>query len=157
MRHPLDERLLEAYRKTSYVADTPAGRLCIRIGGAHPVLDALLTARGLRHWAFVTAHNPLSCPSSAGQNRVRHARLEAEVRARGLEAFQGEGIGDDAAWPAEASLLILGMSRADASALGHAHAQHAVVWGGIGEVAMLLICSSPTAEPATADPGPDAI
>ena len=62
--HPLDT----AYRKTSYFADTPAGRLCIRIGEAHPVLDTLLTARGLRSWAYVTAHNPGSVPLTADEN-----------------------------------------------------------------------------------------
>jgi hypothetical protein len=144
----VDERLLAAYRNTSYLADTPAGRLCIRIGETHPVLDALLTARGLRHWAFVTAHNPLSRPSPADQNRERHARLEADVNAGGYESFAGEGVGDDRAWPPETSLLILGMSRTDAVTLGHAHAQHAVVWGGIGAPALLLICSGPAADPA---------
>jgi hypothetical protein len=146
--HPLDA----AYRKTSYFADTPAGRLCIRIGEAHPVLDALLIARGHRHWAYVTAHNPGSMPLTADENLARHARLEADVSARGYEAFPGEGVGDDGAWPAEASLLILGMPRAEATALGHAHAQRAVVWGGVGEPALLLICSRHPAEPT-----PDAL
>ena len=68
------------------------------------------------------------------------------MSARGYEAFPGEGVGDDGEWPAEASLLILGMSRAEATALGHAHAQRAVVWGGVGESALLLICSQHPAE-----------
>jgi hypothetical protein len=136
-----DERLFSAYRKTTYMADTPVGRLCIRIGRAHPDLDALLTARGHRHWAYVTAHNPGSVPFTAEQNRARHARLEADVAARGYEAFPGEGVGDDGEWPPEASLLILGMPRDVAAALGRAHAQRAVVWGGLGEPALLLVCS----------------
>ena len=143
-----DERLLTAYRNTSYFADTPAGRLRIRIGEAHPVLDTLLIARGHRHWAYVTAHNPGSVPLTAEENGARHTQLEADVRARGYEAFAGEGVGDDGAWPAEASLLILGIARDEATALGHAHAQRAVVWGGVGESALLLICSPHPAEPS---------
>ena len=54
---------------------------------------------------------------------------------------EGAGVGDDAEWPPEASLLILGMPRAEATALGHAFAQRAVVWGGVGEPALLLICA----------------
>jgi hypothetical protein len=152
-----DEALLAAYRKTSYLADTPAGRLCIRIGEAHPVLDTLLTARGLRSWAYVTAHNPGSVPLTAAENRARHTRLEADVRARGYEAFTGEGVGDDGEWPPEASLLILGMPRGEATALGHAHAQRAVVWGGVGEPALLLTCSRHPAQSAQAEPPKDAL
>ena len=85
-------------------------------------------------------------PLTTDENRARHARLEADVRARGYEAFPGEGVGDDVTWPPEASLLILGMPRAEATALGHAHAQRAVVWGGLGEPALLLICSRHPAE-----------
>ncbi len=142
-----DEQLLTAYRNTSYFADTPEGRLRIRIGEAHPLLDTLLTARGHRHWAYVTAHNPGSMPLTTDENLARHARLEADVSARGYEAFTGEGVGDDVKWPAEASLLILGMPRAEATALGHSHDQRAVVWGGVGESALLLICSRHPAEP----------
>jgi hypothetical protein len=143
----LDEQFLEtAYRKTSYFADTPAGRLCIRIGEVHPVLDAILTARGLRSWAYVTAHNPGSARLTDDENRARHAHLETDVRARGYEAFPGEGVGDGGEWPPETSLLILGMPRAEATALGHAHAQRAIVWGGVGEPALLLICARHPAE-----------
>ena len=94
----------------------------------------------------MTAHNPGSVPLTAEENGARHTQLEADVRARGYEAFAGEGVGDDGAWPAEASLLILGIARDEATALGHAHAQRAVVWGGVGEPALLLICSRPPAE-----------
>ena len=88
----------------------------------------------------MTAHNPGSVRSTADENRARHTRLEADVSTRGYEAFPGEGVGDDGEWPAEASLLILGIARDEATALGHAHAQRAVVWGGVGEPALLLIC-----------------
>ena len=142
--HPLDT----AYRKTSYFADTPAGRLRIRIGEAHAVLDTLVAARGHRQWAYVTAHNPASVRLTADENRTRHTRLEADVRARGYEVFPGEGVGDDGEWPAEASLLILGIARDEATALGHAHAQRAVVWGDVGEPALLLVCSQHPAEPS---------
>ena len=96
----------------------------------------------------MTAHNPGSMPLTTDENRARHARLEADVSAREYEVFPGEGVGDDGEWPPEASLLILGMPRAEATVLGHAHAQRAVVWGGVGEPALLLICSRRTTDPA---------
>ncbi len=104
-----------------------------------------------------TAHNPGSVPLTAEENRARHTRLEADVSARGYEVFTGEGVGDDVKWPAEASLLILGMPRAEAMALGDAHAQRAVVWGGVGEPALLLICSPHPAEPTPPQAPSDAL
>jgi Protein of unknown function (DUF3293) len=83
---------------------------------------------------------------TADENRARHARLETDVSARGYEAFPGEGVGDDGEWSPEASLLILGMPRAEAAALGHAYAQRAVVWGGVGESALLVVCAPHPAE-----------
>jgi hypothetical protein len=112
----------------------------------------LLTARGLGSWGYVTAHNPGSVTLTTDENRMRHTRLVAEVGARGYEAFPGEGIGDNGEWPAEASLMVLGMPRAETTALGHAHAQRAVVWGAVGEPALLLICSPHSAEPAPTTP-----
>ncbi len=123
----------------------------IRIGETHPVLDALLAARGLRHWAYVTAHNPGSIRLPAEENRVRHTRLRSDVSARGYEAFPGEGVGDDGEWPPETSLLILGMPRVEATALGQAHAQRAVVWGAVREPALLLRCPPHPAPPQPSD------
>jgi hypothetical protein len=85
---------------------------------------------------------------TADENRTRHTRLEADVSARGYEVFPGEGVGDDGEWPAEASLLILGIARDEATALGRAHAQRAVVWGDVGEPALLLVCSQHPPEPS---------
>jgi len=95
----------------------------------------------------VTAHNPRSALLSADENRARHQRLQIDVSARGYAAFPGEGIGDDRTWPPETSLLVLGMSRSEAVALGAAHGQRAVVWGALGEPAMLLRCPHGPAAP----------
>lgn len=111
----------------------------------HPELDRLLTARGLRCWAYLTAHNPNSEAFAADENQRRHGRLETHVSARGYGAFPGEGVGDDQTWPPEASLLILGIPRSEAMALGLAHGQRAVVWGELGEPALLLLCSQGSA------------
>jgi Protein of unknown function (DUF3293) len=79
-------------------------------------------------------------PLTAEENRARHRRLEADVSGRGYAAFPGEGVGDDGTWPPETSLLILGISALEAIALGSAHGQRAVVWGALGEPALLLFC-----------------
>lgn len=119
----------------------------MRIGEAHPELDGLLVAQGHTSWAYVTAHNPRSVPVPADENRARHGRLEADVLARGYATFPGEGVGDDGTWPPETSLLILGISPSEAVALGFAHGQRAVVWGALGEPALLLFCPQDPAAP----------
>ena len=103
--------------------------------------------QGHTSWAYVTAHNPRSVPLPSEENRARHRRLEAEVRARGFAAFVGQSVGDDGTWPPETSLLILGISRSEAVALGFTHGQRAVVWGALGEPARLLFCPESPAVP----------
>ena len=136
----LDGPLLRAYRETLYLADTPAGRIALRVGQASPALDTLLAARGVHTWAYVTAHNPGSVRGDGDDNHRRQQALEAELEAQGYAAYPGEGVGDDGSWPPEASVLVLGLSREDAVALGRRHGQCAVLWGARGEAARLLVC-----------------
>src|SRR2546425_5971795 len=126
------ERLLQAYRETSFFADTPHGHLELRIGDPCPRLEHLLVSLGARTWAYVTAFNPGSISLSHEENHQRHLRLEQRVQALGLPVFPGEGLGDDRTWPAERSLLIAGVSREAAIHLGREFGQLAVVYGEIG-------------------------
>ena len=65
-------------------------------------------------------------------------RLEMVVRGRGLNCFQGEGRADDGDWPPEPSLLVLGISEADAVSLARELEQHAIVSGSRGGEARLV-------------------
>ncbi len=132
--------LWEAYRRTTYVARTPEGELRLRIGRVEPGLDALLARTGAEAWAFVTAWNPGSRPTSPAVNAVRQAELAREVAARGWIALEGEGVGDDGAWPPEPSLLVLGPTREEARALGRRFGQNAVVWAERGGAPVLIDC-----------------
>jgi len=140
----LRERLRTAYEATDYVVDDgPRGRFLIRCGSRSADVDALLDAAGADAWAYVTACNPGSVPLSATENAARMASLAAVVRDRGLVHVAGAGTGGD--WPPEPSLLVLGLTEADAVALGRAFGQLAVVVGRRGEPARL----------AWIDPGTD--
>jgi hypothetical protein len=59
------------------------------------------------------------------------------VRRRGLAHHPAIGVGDDGSWPAEQSLLVLGIDKAEAVALGRAFEQFAVVVGRRGGPARL--------------------
>ncbi len=126
-----------AYRATAYQVDGPAGRFTLRIGRVSAEADTLLTQHGVSCWAFVTACNPGSVLLPPETNAMRHAHLVAEVAQRGWPSYPGLGVGDDASWHPEVSLFILGVSEADARALGRSFGQNAVVCGDHGDLARL--------------------
>jgi Protein of unknown function (DUF3293) len=135
------DTLLEAYRKTAFNADTPKGRLSLRIGQRCLELDELLTEHGVSTWAYVTAFNPGSMQLLEKENAIRHHELEADVASLGVTSYLGEGVADDGRWPPEASLLILGIRRGDAVRLGRQYGQLAVVCGDFGGAAELVLCT----------------
>lgn len=55
----------------------------------------------------------------------------------GHPMFSGEGIGDDGTWPAERSVLVLGIERAIAIELGRRFGQRAILCGRLGGPATL--------------------
>ena len=133
--------LLSAYRNTRYGVRTPLGEIALRIDAPSPSppLDALLRAAGCQIWVFISADNPGSVADPTG-NPARRARLLADVEALGLPGFAGRGIADDALWPAEESLLVLGLSEDDGTALGRKYGQIAVLAGALGGPARLVAC-----------------
>jgi hypothetical protein len=128
-----------AYRNTTYCVDHPAGNFGIRIGEPCAPLDTLLREHGVSTWVYVTACNPRSRLLSSEENAARHAQLLARTRALGLKVFAGRGKADRGDW-VEESLLILGLDKAAAVALGAAFRQNAVVVGNLGGVAELRWC-----------------
>jgi hypothetical protein len=138
MSRHASEHLLHAYRQTSFLADTPLGQLVLRIGSRNKDLDKLLQDLAVRTWAFITAFNPGSRSLSQEENRWRQRLMEDRVRQLGLRTFGGQGVGDDGRWPAEESLLIVGISREDAIALGREFGQAALVYGRTGSLPELV-------------------
>jgi hypothetical protein len=76
-------------------------------------------------------------------NVRRQQELIKAVQDRGLAYLDGEGIGEDATWPAEPSILILGIQADDARALGRQFGQLAIVVGRTGQPARLVACADP--------------
>ena len=136
----MDEALLEAYRHTRFIAQTEIGPLEIRIGQRCPPLDELLTGQGVSTWAYVTAFNPASNLLSEQDNIERQRQLGRLVSSQGYLSYSGEGIAENSRWPPEASLLILGIQRADAVQLAQKFGQLAIVCGAVGHAAELVLC-----------------
>lgn len=55
-----DSLLWDAYRRTTFQADTPAGLVTIRIDESSEEVGQLLRRNDAKEWAFITAHNPAS-------------------------------------------------------------------------------------------------
>jgi hypothetical protein len=139
-----DTELDAAYRAAPYWFVPPTGeQVTIRCGQRCEPLDRLLAAAGVEHWAFVTACNPRSRRLAAAANRARMARLGTVVRDRGFQSWPATGGDDSAVWPPEPSLLVLGMTEAEAVALGRAFEQNAILVGSRGTPSRLVWVDSP--------------
>lgn len=129
------------YRATSYVVELARGRATLRIDSPSPEIDALLAHHGADACAFITAWNPIGAPPhDAEENARRENDLALEIERMGLPAFPGEGIGDDARWPAERSVLVIGISEDEAVRLARRFHQRAIVTLRAGEPAKLVWC-----------------
>jgi hypothetical protein len=130
-------RLEDAYRAAAYFVDGPAGRFTLRVGQASAEIDALATAHQVAAWTFITAYNPGSVVLAREQNEQRQRELEQAVAESAYPFYRGEGKGDGD-WPAEPSLLVLGISETEAAAMARRFGQAAVLFGERGEPVRLL-------------------
>ena len=131
---PLTPQLIAAYEEALYALD--AGPV-LRIGEENAELEGLLAARGAAGAAFITAANPRGEPRSHAENEAAMTQLRNALDWPWLE---GEGRDPLGRWPAERSLLVLGIGRQEAEALGRRLAQNAIVFverGGAPELVLL--------------------
>ncbi len=135
-----DSDLFEAYRNTDFCVNTPRGRIVIHVGHTTSAPDLLLREAGHTTWAYLTAFNPGSTPLSQSENEARQHDLEGAIRDLGHPHYHGEGVGRDRTWPAEPSLLVLGIDRQAAIGLGIRFGQLAIVCGELGRPATLVPC-----------------
>ncbi|MEJ7709021.1 MAG: DUF3293 domain-containing protein [Pyrinomonadaceae bacterium] len=135
----MSRELEEAYRRTTYVVEVSGKKeIHLRIGERSAALDNLLSDRRMSHWAFVSAFNPRSNRLSDAENAERHQQLVRRVRELGCAMLPGRGVGDNPAWPAEASLLIFQLAPEDARRLAREFEQNAFVVGRKNDPAELL-------------------
>jgi len=141
-RRPADVTadLAEAYRTTTFRVLAPAGPLDLRTGQSSPDLDALLHREGVHCWAFLTAWSPGGSALPERENQRRGQALRRRLRETGVPLLPGLGIGTDPQWPAEDSVLAVGLDRLTASRIGAEFGQDAIVVGERGTAPELLWC-----------------
>lgn len=140
MHQEHSNNLWRAYEQTHFHVRECTPELCIRIGSHHDQLDEMLHKHNCDAWSYITASNPASERLSEEQNTGRNQELEALLKSQRHVFYRGEGVGSDRAWPAEASFLILGISRKTAMHLGRQFGQNAIVCGTRGKAAELVDC-----------------
>ena len=135
----LPRELITAYEKAQYCVDGMP-ELTLRVGELNPSLDALLEENDASSAAYLTAANPGGKRLSAEENESLMDALHEYLAAAGHEFFEGHGVDPAGAWPAEPSLLVIGIPRADAFKVGLAFEQNALVFiekGGAAELVLL--------------------
>ena len=132
---PTTREQLAAYRASEYRVSVQP-ELVLRIGEPSAALDALLEASAAAGAAFLTAANPHSEPRPAAENRAALERLAQDVSA--WQVRLGEGRSADGRWR-EPSLLVIGIDREQAQALGRRYGQNAIVFIDKGAAPELVL------------------
>lgn len=128
-------RLERAYRATAYVVRLPGRQAVLRIGRAPPPLPWGAS----RQAGWLTACNPASRRRPAAANRRAARRLAAALARRGLRALPAVARADAGDWPAEPGLLVFGIGRRGAAALGRAWRQNAILQAGRRGVVLVAL------------------
>ncbi len=135
---PLDPDLIRAYERTDYVVFGEP-ELVIHVGELNPDLDALMEADGTLTAAYLTAANPDGEQQSEAENREAAEALLAHPLLMLLPKYEGEGCDPLGKWPAEPSVLVLGIEREDAESIGISCAQNAIVFIEMGKAPELVL------------------
>jgi len=143
----------EAYRVTDYVVFCSPS-VVLRIDQSNAELDALLVREGKQSAAFISAWNPYSEPKSHEQNDLAHRALMDDLKQCGYTLIEGEGRARVGNWPAEQSVLAIGIDRAVSEEVGRRFQQNAIVFHELGKPSELLALEEMTFSGSLMD-GPD--
>jgi len=119
--------LEKSYRQALYVV-FGAPDLVIRIGESNPTLDEILDEEGAESAAYLTAANPGGVLQDERANALSAAALHQVLADAGYTCYLGEGRDPSGEWPAEPSVLAVGISRHEAEVIGRSYEQNAIVF-----------------------------
>ncbi len=129
------KELIEAYEATDYKVYSPA--IIITVGKLNKDLDQLLLENNEIDWAYITSCNPFGRDCSEDENKNYYESLLQYVSDN--KYFEGEGQGIDTTWPAEKSILIIGISESQAIEIGNRYNQNAILVGKYEQEAELKL------------------
>jgi len=138
----LSPELIQAFLETHYRVhqhgpDAPP--LILRVGQASAGLVALHRTNSVECSAFLTAYNPFAHQVDEEANLKRQEDLRQELSSRSRFFLSGEGQHPANGWPAEPSVLVLGLSLEAAKVMGRQYEQAAILWIGPTGVPELVL------------------
>ena len=136
---PLAPELRAAYEAANYMAFAEPP-VVFRIGEHNARLDELMESASASTAAFITAYNPHGLPAHEETNGLAFGELIGATGRPEWTCVLGEGTDQFEEWPKEPSILVIGISRADAESLGRRFSQLAIVfieWGKAPELVVL--------------------
>lgn len=139
MSSAIPAALIASYHAADYRAGSGAAAISLRIDQHSEALAQLLAGSGRQCAVFITACNPGSQPHSPAANQAAQARLREELNRHAEQVIEGSSSDPSGAWPAEPSLLALGVELDVAQALGRQFGQNALVWAGADAIPRLIL------------------
>ena len=136
---PID--LIAAYSATHFRVTGVPEPFVLWVGQRSDELAALHAAYRVGCSAFMTAWNPRSKQQPEAVNHAAQAQMVAELEAAGYRCLVGIGEDPSGQWPAEESVLVPGIGRAEAEQVGGRFGQNAIVWTGTEAVPELVMLS----------------
>lgn len=141
-----DAELFAAYLDTDYVVLEPG--IALRIAERSAWLAGTFNLLSVNSAAFLTAFNPYSVAADEAENLSAQEKLRIELEGRGARLLMsGEGRGRSGDWPAEPSILALGLAYHDAVELGRAFCQNAFVFAA-GDAVPALVWLGKAGQPS---------
>lgn len=134
----IEADLLAAYMATHYRVFREDATIVLRIDQPSVELAHLHATTGVISSAFITAWNPFSRLSDFLGNEAAQEQLQRELQALGFRILPGEGADPDGRWPAEPSVLALGIDYDQACRLGSRFRQNAILYAGEDAVPRLV-------------------
>ncbi len=128
MLSTLSEELVSKYLAAQYQVWIDTSVVTLQIGCQSAPLAALLQATGNRSAVYVTACNPASEVATSQENQSAMARLYERLACYSNHIYRGTGIDPSGEWPAEESLLALGIDLSIAKKISDEFGQNAIVW-----------------------------
>jgi hypothetical protein len=139
---PLDPALRAAYERADYVVYASPG-IQFHVGEPSDVLEAMMAMNHVRTAAFVSSANTRGVATPENERRLAdfllRGALDGPAVNKKYRVYQGEGRDPEGKWNAEPSVLIMGIPRAEAEALGRRLEQNAIVWIEKGRAPELVV------------------
>ena len=135
----LPASLLAAWRATRYEVTGVESPFVLRVDEPSAALAVCHRDHDVACSAFITAWNPGGRLRAAAANGVAATALEERLRARGYRLLAGRGVDPTGRWPAEPSVLVLGLDRDAASVIARDFGQAGLVCAGADAVPRLVL------------------